>query len=138
MKKGQLFIITVVMIGFALSGILSFVPHLELERKSDYIETNPTTTVRKNVEKEMISLVKTDPYNTTRFEKSFERMEKSSRTRGIELDVDWDEAEPEDCDVDLDKAMTPLNSSGEAWEFNIEVRDPGEIETSSKLIVCWE
>ncbi len=149
MKKGQLFIITAVLIGFVISGIMTIVPPLQLETRASYIETSGTLTMKRNVEKEMIKVSEMDPYNeenllgTARL-----NLEKFAETKGMELDITWTVEQSiediegvesvDDCDVDLEKSMTPLNKSGDGREFDITVHDPGEIKFDSSIIVCWE
>ncbi|MFW5902351.1 MAG: hypothetical protein ACOCTT_00475 [archaeon] len=143
MKKGQLLIFTAVMIAFALSGVIALSVQLQMGTRADYDKTNPTVMIRRNFEKELIMLVETDPYNETRFNKSIEDMRNSAKGKGIELDADWEKIEGNDltlseCDFFLDKSMTALNSSGEAWQFNVVIRDPEQVKTSSNFKVCWD
>lgn len=142
MRKGQLLIFTAVIIGFALSGILTYTVQLQLSARESHFETNPSVEIRRNIEKELIMLVETDPYNETRFERAIEDMNNSVKSKGIETDISWlkidrSDLNPSECDFELDKSMTPLNSPGEGWRFNVVVKDPGQVKTSSNFKVCW-
>jgi len=148
MKKGQLFIVTALIIGFVISGLMILVPPLQLETRASYIETSPTISMKRNVEKEMVKISEMDPYDDNRLESAESSLNDLAKSKGIELNLTWgsdqeidDLNEIEgvgDCDVDLEKSMTPLNTSGRAREFSLVVRDPGQIRINSSFLVCWE
>lgn len=137
MKKGQLFIITVVTIGFILSGLINLTYTLQIGSEISYSSVSPVLTMRRNAEKEVIHVTDLSPYNTTRLNQAISRMKGSSSARGVNLTINWNNASVGNCHVWLDKAMEPMNSSGAARIFNITVHDPGEDRLNSTLKICW-
>lgn len=138
MKKGQLFIITIVMIGYVISGLVGLTYSLHLEAQSTYSQTSSVPTVTRNVEKEMVKVTKMDPYNETLLNRSIDSLKNASEAKGIELEVNRTyKNNPENCDVDLGKSILPMNNSKDGRRFNITVRDSGELQVNSFFTVCW-
>ncbi len=140
MKKGQLFIATITMIGIVISGLIGLTYTLNLEPISLYGETSSVPTAKRSLEKELIIITDMDPQNTTRINNFTEKMKNHLETKGINLEVNWRNTSPSsksECDAYLQKSHLPINKSLTGRIFNITVHDPGEMKVNSFVEVCW-
>ncbi len=137
MKKGQLFILTVVLVSFVLAGMVNLTYYLGLESRTQYTRISPTRSILLNLEKELVLVTNMAPYDEALLEEFIGVAEDDVETRGMELEVQWlDLSDPVECDVRLVKALLTYGEI-EGREFNITLRDPFEEEINSLFTVCW-
>lgn len=138
MKTGQIYIATVVIIGFIIAGVINLTYVLTLETQSMYSETTSVPTIKRNIERELITTTYMDPYNDTRINNTISNFKNSSETQGVNIEVkEILLDEPSECDANLEKSMEPLNTTGKGRRFNVTIHDPGEMKTQSIFTVCW-
>lgn len=138
MKKGQLFILTIVLVSFVLAGLVNLTYNLNLESKASYTKISPTKAIEMNVEKELMVITNMDPENVTRLNKSIMAMKREAGTKDINLNIEWsNSSNSNNCDVWLDKSILPYNNSGNGRVFEVSIHDYGEEKVVTKFKVCW-